>query len=79
MKQFGTLETQRLISAKDLPESSPVITYQLEEEIETRIASNLQTLIRIGKPEIKQQHDERRESLRRIIIECCKELEGWRT
>ena len=79
MKSYNPIDTQRLIQSKDLPSASPVITCHLEEEeIETRIASNLQTLIRIGKPEIKQQYDERRESLRQIIVECCKELDEMR-
>jgi len=76
MKNFGTIETARLTQSNDLPEASPVTIYHLEtEEIETRIASNLQTLIRIGKPEIKQQYDERRSAIRQIIVDCCKELE----
>lgn len=73
--RFGTVETERLIRDKHLPEAGPVKSYQLEEEIETRIASNLQILIRIGKPQLKIEHDERRSVIQQIIIECCKELD----
>jgi hypothetical protein len=63
------------MSNHDLPEAGPVKCYQLEEEIETRIARNLQSLIKIGKPQMKTEHDERRGIIQQIIIECCKELD----
>ena len=74
MRNFGTVETARLMQDKSLPEANPVKCYQIEEELETKIASNLQTLIRIGKPSMKTQRDERRGIIQQIVIECCKEL-----
>lgn len=78
MRKYGTVETAQLMQFKDLPEVGAVKCYWLEEEIETRIASNLQTLIRIGKPVMKSERDERREIIQQIIVECCKELDEER-
>jgi hypothetical protein len=78
VKKFGMLETQRLVQSKDMPEAGPVVTYRLEEEIETRIAAELKALIRIGKPTMSSQFDERREALQRIVVECCKEMDKER-
>lgn len=72
MKNFGTVETARLMRTNELPPAGPVIRYQVEEEIETRIASNLQALIKAD------ERDQRRILIQRIVIECCKELDKER-
>ncbi|WP_210166199.1 hypothetical protein [Desulfitobacterium hafniense] len=50
-------------------------SYRLEEEFETRVARNLQTIIKLGKPQMKVEHEARREAIQQIIIACVKELE----
>lgn len=74
MRNYGTVSTAKLMGARDLPPASPVRSYRLEEDIETRIAASLQELIRIGRPQDKEDRDRRRDALKQIIIECCKEL-----
>jgi hypothetical protein len=76
MRKYGTVTTAKQMYDKTLPEAGPVKTYRLEEEFETKIARNLQTLIRIGKPQMKVERDKRRDIIQQIIIACCKELEA---
>jgi hypothetical protein len=79
MKHFNQIAAHNLINSNDLPSASPVITYYLAqpetEEIETRIASRLQSLIRT----LKSERNERSEIIQQIIVECCKELDQMRS
>ncbi|HBV87022.1 MAG TPA: hypothetical protein DEF42_10310 [Desulfosporosinus sp.] len=75
MKAYGTVVTAKLMQAKDVPEVGPVKTYRLEEEFETKVARSLQTLIKIGKPQMKVETEAKREAIQQIIIACIKELD----
>lgn len=77
---YGQVAVRQAIDAKDMPEAGPVKTYRLEEEeFETLIARNLQTIIRIGKPQIKVEREARREAIREIIKVCLRELDEYET
>lgn len=75
MRTYGTVTTAHQAYAKDMPSASPVRTYHLEEEFETKVARNLQRIIRIGKPQMKVEQEARREAIQQIILACVKELE----
>lgn len=77
----GPVAVQSMIDSKELPEAGPVKTYRLDtvpkvEEFETKVARNLQAIIRIGRPQMKVEMEAREEAIRGIIVACCKELEG---
>lgn len=50
---------------------------KLEEEFETQIARNLQTIIRIGKPQMVVEKEIRQEAIREIIKICLRELDKY--
>jgi len=75
MKAYGTVVTAQLMQAKDVPAAGPVKTYRIEEEFETKLARNLQALIRLGKPQMEVEAEARREAIQQIIIACVKELD----
>ncbi|CDV96395.1 Hypothetical protein DPCES_5397 [Desulfitobacterium hafniense] len=75
MRTYGTVTTAQQAYGKDMPAAGPVKSYRLEEEFETRVARNLQTIIKLGKPQMKVEHEARREAIQQIIIACVKELE----
>ncbi|CDX01282.1 Hypothetical protein DPCES_1395 [Desulfitobacterium hafniense] len=75
MRTYGTVATAKQAYAKDMPAAGPVRAYRLEEEFETRVARNLQRIIKIGKPTMKVEHEARREAIQGIILDCVKELE----
>ncbi|SHN77377.1 hypothetical protein [Desulfitobacterium chlororespirans] len=59
MRTYGTVTTAMEAYAKDMPTAGPVTSYRLEEEFETRVARNLQTIIKIGKPGMKVEQEAR--------------------
>ncbi len=75
MRTYGTATTAVQAYGKDMPAAGPVRTYRLEEEFETRVARNLQRIIKIGNPQMKVEHEARREAIQGIILDCVKELE----
>lgn len=75
MRNYGTVTTAVQAYSKDMPAAGPVKTYRLEEEFETKIARNLQAIIRIGNPQAKVEHEARREAIQGIILDCVRELE----
>ena len=70
---YGQVAVRQAIDAKGMPEAGPVAVYQ--EEFETQIARNLQTIIRIGKPQMKVEWEARQEAIREILKICVRELE----
>ncbi len=72
---YGQVAVRQAIDAKEMPQAGPVRTYRIEEEFETKIARNLQTIIRIGKPQMRVELEARQEAIREIVIACMKELE----
>jgi hypothetical protein len=74
MNKSGTVAIQRMVDSKELPPAGPVRTYRLGEEFETKIARNLQTIIRIGKPQMVAEKEAREQAINEIIMACYKEL-----
>lgn len=75
MRTYGTVTTVHQAYSKDMPAAGPVTSYRLEEEFETKIARNLQRIIKIGKPQMKVEAEARREAIQGIILDCLRELE----
>ena len=75
MRTYGTVTTAKQAYSGDMPSAGPVRAYKLEEEFETKVARNLQRIIRLGKPQMKVEHEARREAIQGIILDCVRELE----
>ena len=78
MRTYGTVAVAKQAYSKDIPEAGPVKSYRIEEEFETKIARYLQTIIRIGRPEMKVELEARRQAIQEIILECTRELDKMR-
>ncbi|GAB6170575.1 hypothetical protein JCM15765_00530 [Paradesulfitobacterium aromaticivorans] len=77
---YGQVAVRQAIDAKDMPDAGPVRTYRIEEEeFETKIARNLQTIIRIGKPQMVVEKEARQDAIREIIKACLRELDKYET